>query len=75
MNNSSEITIEKMATIQEEIDISRIDVGASRFVLGTIMVMSGLVGVWGVLCLIGGLASSTSLQQAGRGILTAFTGL
>ncbi len=75
MNNSPEMTVEKMATIQEEIDVSRIDVGASRFVLGAIMIMSSLVGVWGILCLIGGLANCTSFRETGRGLLTALTGL
>ena len=39
------------------------------------MVMAGFIGVWGCLCLINGIAQSLSMQELGRGIITAFTGI
>jgi hypothetical protein len=39
------------------------------------MVMAAFVGVWGLACLIGGLASTSNFQEVGRGLLMAITGM
>jgi len=37
--------------------------------------MAAFVGIWGIACLIGGLASSESFHEIGRGLITALTGM
>jgi len=66
---------ESVATLGSSIFESDLDIGNSRFGIGLIMVMAGLVGAWGCLCLISGIIQSQSLQAIGRGIITAFTGI
>jgi len=68
-------TEENVATLGSSIFESDLDIGNSKFGIGLIMVMAGFVGVWGCLCLISGIIQSQSLQDIGRGIITAFTGL
>jgi hypothetical protein len=54
---------------------SRIDAGyeTSRFALNAGMGMAALIGLWGVACLIGGLATSGAGGLL-RGFITAVTG-
>ena len=47
----------------------------NRNVIGIIMVMAAFVGVWGLACLIGGLASTNSFQEIGRSLVMAITGM
>ena len=49
--------------------------GNSRLGLGVIMALSGLVGVWGVACIVNGLAAAGSIQELGRGLITAVMGI
>ena len=51
------------------------DVGyeASRFTLGVGIAMSALIGLWGVACLIGGLAANGPLGLV-QGYITAIIG-
>jgi hypothetical protein len=49
--------------------------GTSRLGLGVIMTLSGLVGVWGVACIVNGLAAAGSIQELGRGLITAVMGI
>ena len=49
--------------------------GTSRLGLGVIMALSGLVGVWGVACIVNGLAAAGSIQELGRGLITAVMGI
>ena len=39
------------------------------------MALSGLVGVWGVACIVNGLAAAGSIQELGRGLITAVMGI
>ena len=66
---------EDVATLNSDILESGLDIGNSRFGIGVIMVMAGLVGAWGCLCLVSGIIQSQSLHDIGRGIITAFTGI
>lgn len=54
---------------------TRIDMGyeTSRFALNTGMGMAALIGLWGLACLIGGLATSGAGGML-RGFITAVTG-
>ena len=45
----------------------------SRFSVGVIMTMAGVIGIWAISCLIGGLASG-GLGNLIRGFVTAITG-
>ena len=69
------IVKEQATTFDSTVVDSDLDMGNSRFGIGMIMVMAGFVGVWGCLCLISGIFQSHSLQDIGRGIITAFTGI
>ena len=48
---------------------------ASQVAMGVLMAAAALVGVWGVACLIGGIAKSGSLLELGRGFISAVTGM
>jgi len=69
------IVKEQATTFDSSVVDSDLDMGNSRFGIGMIMIMAGFVGVWGCLCLISGIFRSHSLQDIGRGIITAFTGI
>ena len=75
MYKSMELTQERAATIETNIEVAELELGNSKLGLGIIMIMAAFVGIWGVACLIGGLASSESFQEVGRGLITALTGM
>jgi len=75
MYESMEITQEGIATFDAEIEVADLELGNSRLGLGVIMIMAAFVGIWGVACLIGGLASTESFHEVGRSLITAFTGM
>jgi hypothetical protein len=43
--------------------------------LGIIMTMAGLVGIWGITCIISGLATAANVSELSRGLITAVTGI
>lgn len=43
--------------------------------LGIIMTMAGLVGIWGVTCIINGLATAGNVTEISRGLITAVAGI
>ena len=75
MYESMEITQERVATLNSKVEVAELELGNSRLGLGVIMVMAAFVGIWGVACLIGGLASAGSFTEAGRSLITAITGM
>ena len=75
MYKSIEITRERVTTFDSEIEAVDLELGNSKLGLGGIMIMAAFVGVWGVACLIGGLASTESFHEVGRSLITAFTGM
>ena len=75
MYESMKITQENVATFDTEIEAIDLELGNSKLGLGIIMIMAAFVGVWGVACLIGGLASTESFHEVGRSLITAFTGM
>ena len=75
MYESMEITQERVATLDTSVEVAELELGNSRLGLGIIMVMAAFVGIWGVACLVGGLASAGSFHEVWRSLLTAFTGV
>jgi hypothetical protein len=39
------------------------------------MIMAAFVGIWGVACLIGGMANADGFQEIWRSLMTAATGM
>jgi len=70
-----EIARERTATFDTEIEIADLELGNSKLGLGIIMIMAAFVGVWGIACLISGLASTGSFHEIVRSLMTAFTGM
>lgn len=75
MYETIEATQERAATFDESLEVADLQLGNSKLGIGIIMVMAAFVGVWGLACLIGGLASTNSFQEVGRGLLMAITGM
>ena len=75
MLTSQKIIKEQVTTFDNSVVSPGLEIGNSRFGICMIMVMAGFIGVWSCLCLINGIAQSPSMQELGRGIITAFTGI
>jgi hypothetical protein len=75
MYKPMEITRERVATFDTDIEVADLELGNSKLGLGIIMIMAAFVGIWGVACLIGGLSSTDSFHQLGRSLVTALTGM
>ena len=75
MYESMEVTQERVATFDSQVEVAELELGNSRLGLGIIMVMAAFVGIWGVACLIGGLASAEGFHEVWRSLITAFTGM
>jgi hypothetical protein len=67
MYESMEVTQERVATFDNQVEVAELELGNSRLGLGIIMVMAAFVGIWGVACLIGGLASAEDFYEVWRG--------
>ena len=68
------ITEKEITTYENEADMAKFKIDNSKLGIGIIMSMAALVGVWGTTCLISGLANS-GMQEVGRNLLTAITGI
>jgi hypothetical protein len=75
MYKSMEITQERAATFDSTVEIAELELGNSKLGLGIIMVMAAFIGIWGVACLLGGLASAGSFHEVWRSMITALTGM
>ena len=75
MLSEHKISKGQVTTFTADAEISELQVGNSRFGIGVILIMAGFVGAWGFVCLINGIAQTQSIQELGRGIFTAFTGI
>ena len=76
MYESMEITRERTAAFGSDIaEVADLELGNSKLGLGVIMIMAAFVGIWGVACLIGGLASADGFHEIGSSLITAFTGM
>jgi len=71
------ITTEKGKTGSAGLEITSIDKmtrDASEVGMGVIMVLAALIGIWGIACLVGGIASSGGVGELMSGYLSAVTG-
>ena len=75
MLSEQKIIQEQVSTLVNHTEVIDLEIGNSRFGIIIIMAMAGFVGAWGFLCLLSGIAQSQSIQELGRGIFTAFTGI
>ena len=75
MISDQKIAKEQVAVFDNSADVSDLAIGNSRIGIGLIMFMAGFVGVWGCICLLSGIVQSQNLQEVGRGIFTALTGI
>jgi hypothetical protein len=76
MYESMELTQERAATYDTtNVDVAELELGNSKLGLGIIMIMAAFVGIWGVACLIGGLANARSFYEIWNALITAFTGI
>ena len=75
MYESMEVTQERVATFDTTVEVAELELGNYKLGPGVIMVMAAFVGIWGIACLIGGLASAESFHEIWRSLLTAFTGM
>jgi hypothetical protein len=75
MYESMNITPERVASFDTDVGIEDLQLGNSRLGLGVILTMAAFVGIWGVACLIGGLASAGNFNEVWRSLITAFTGM
>ena len=75
MYESMELTQEKVATYDTNVDVAELELGNSKLGIGVIMVMAAFVGIWGVICLISGLANVGSFHEIWHALITAFSGV
>jgi len=75
MYKSIKLSQERVATFDSTVEVAELELGNSKLGLGVIMVMAAFVGIWGVACLISGLASAGSFGEIGHSLITAFTGM
>ena len=75
MLSEQKIIEEQVTTLSDNTELEELDIGNSKFGIITIMTMASFVGAWGCVCLLSGIAQSQNLQELGRGIVTAITGI
>ena len=75
MFESMDITQERAATYDTNVGFAELELGNSKLGLGIIMIMAAFVGIWGVACLISGLANAGSFHEIWNALITAFTGI
>ena len=75
MLSGQKIIGEQVTTLASQTEITDIEISNSRFGIIVIMTMAGFVGAWGCVCLLSGIAQSQNIQDLGRGIFTALTGI
>jgi hypothetical protein len=59
----------------ESSGLDKLTVGISQVGLGMIMSLAGLIGIWGIACLISGIAQSGGVMTLARSWLAAVTGM
>ena len=75
MLSEQKIIKEQVTTFASHTEMTDLEIGNSRFGFIIILTMAGFVGAWGCVCLISGIAQSQNIQDLGRGIFTALTGI
>jgi len=70
-----EMTDNNSGGYQETAESVPYELGNSRLGLGVIMALSGLIGIWGVVCIVNGLTTAGSVQDLSHGLITAVSGI
>ena len=71
------IRTNKVTTGTSGLEITSIDKmtrDASEVGMGVVMVLAALIGIWGIACLVGGIANSGGVGELLNGYLVAVTG-
>ena len=64
MYESMDLTQARAATYDTtNVDVAELELGNSKLGLAILMIMAAFVGIWGVECLIGGLANARSFYE------------
>lgn len=75
MYDTLEMTEKRLVTFESELETTDFELGNSRLAITVIISMSACVGIWGIACLVSGLAQSSGLQETGRALIMALTGM
>ena len=75
MLSEQKIIGEQVTTLASQTEIADLEIGNSKFGIVIIMTMAGFVGARGCVCILSGIAQSQNIQELGRGIFTALTGI
>jgi len=75
MTKTARTEKERIGSVGLEItSIDKITRDASEVGMGIIMVLAALIGIWGIACLVGGIANSGGIADLMNGYLSAVTG-
>jgi len=75
MLSEQKIIEEKVTSFACQSAATDLAIGNSRFGIGVILTMAGLVGTWGCISLVSGIAQAQNIQELGKGLFTALTGM
>lgn len=75
MNTINLTTTDNDTNIDEQNQQNIVAKEISNVSMSMIVIMSALIGIWGIACLIGGLAGADGLVGLGQGFVSAVTGL
>jgi len=67
--------IDNISGYEETRETVSYELSNSPLGFGIIMTMAGLVGIWGVTCIINGMATAANATEISRGLITAVTGI
>ena len=56
-------------------DVRELEKGTSQVVMGVIIAMAGMLGSWGLLCLVSAVTGEAGILGAARGWISAVTGM
>lgn len=75
MNTINLNTTDMDTTIDDQNQQGIVEREISNVSMSVIVIMSALIGIWGIACLVGGLAGADGLIGLGQGFISAVTGL
>ncbi|PIP43156.1 MAG: hypothetical protein COZ12_06075 [Deltaproteobacteria bacterium CG_4_10_14_3_um_filter_60_8] len=75
MNTINLNTTDRDTILDDQNQQNIVEKEISNVSMGVIVIMAALIGIWGVACLIGGLAGPDGLIGLGQGFISAVTGL
>jgi len=75
MYTTLELTEKQIASLKTGTETIASEQAVPQLGIHIMMGMAAAVGVWATTCLLSGLAGANSLQELGRGLVTALTGV